>query len=113
MYLAFSRSTLSRSRPRSWRRLRLSRRRTPRKYRFYQYAWYHHLKYAAPKFIGSAKEIQITTATAGVRKEQPKFSHAVNDVAQQTMQDCRWKSAFCPSMADPMLHYCTCAIQRK
>lgn len=88
----------------------------PSKYRFYQYAWYHHLKYAAPKFIASAKEIQITTATAGVRKEQPKFSNAVNDVAQQTMRGRKWKSAFCPSMADPMLQvadYCTWAIQRK
>jgi Protein of unknown function (DUF3800) len=86
------------------------------KYRFYQYAWYHHLKYAAPKFIRSATEIQITTATAGVKKEQPKFTSAVNDVAQQTMGKRRWKTAFFPSMADPVLQvadYCTWAIQKK
>ena len=74
------------------------------------------MKYAAPKFVRAVKEIQITTATAGVRKEQPKFSNAVNDVAQQVMRNRRWQTAFCPSMADPMLQvadYCTWAIQKK
>lgn len=89
----------------------------PSKFRFYQYAWFHHLKYVMPKFIAAgATEIQLTTATAGVKNEQPKFTNAVNNVAQQTMGKRRWKTAFFPSMADPLLQvadYCTWAIQKK
>ena len=87
------------------------------KVRFYQYGWYHHLKYAAPKFVGQATEIQITTASAGTHKEQKHFSAAVNDVAQQTIRgNRRWNTAFCRSVADPCLQvadYCAWAIQKK
>lgn len=84
---------------------------------FYKYAWYYHLKYAAPKFLDAATEVQITTATAGTKKGQANFSNAVNDAAQQVIgARRRWKTAFCRSLADPMLQvadYCAWAIHKK
>jgi hypothetical protein len=89
----------------------------PTRHRFYHVGWYHHFKFAGPKTIGAANEIQITTASVGTKKGQAVFSNAVNDVAQQVIRGGRtYRTTFCPSMADPCLQaadYCTWAIQRK
>jgi hypothetical protein len=85
--------------------------------RFYQYGWYYHLQYAAPKFLGNANEIVMTTASVGTQKGQAAFSMAVNDVAQQVIRGGRkWQTNFCRSVADPCLQaadYCTWSLQKK
>ena len=56
----------------------------PTDHRFYQYGWFYHFKYAAPKMVSSGvTELQITTASVGTQKGQAHFSEAVNDVVQQ------------------------------
>ena len=89
----------------------------PTNERFYQYGWYYHMQYAAPKFIGNNSEFHITTASVGTHKGQVAFSNAVNDVTQQTIKGNRvWRTNFCRSVADPCLQavdYCTWAIQKK
>lgn len=89
----------------------------PTKHRFYHVGWYHHFKFVGPRAMAGAAEIQITTASIGTKKGQAVFSNAVNDVAQQVIRGGRkYRTAFCPSMADPCLQaadYCTWAIQRR
>lgn len=83
---------------------------------FYQYGWFYHFKYAAPKIIGRATELQITTASVGTHKGQAHFTSAVNDVIQQVVRNKKWATNFCRSIADPCLQaadYCTWAIQKK
>lgn len=84
--------------------------------RFYQYAWYYHLKHVAPHLLRGKSEVLITAAAIGTKKGQAVFTSAVNDVVQQTMQRQQWATTFPPSAADPCLQitdYCTWAIQRK
>jgi hypothetical protein len=88
----------------------------PTNHRFYQYAWFYHLKFAAPKFIGGHTEMQITTASVGTQKGQAHFTAAVNDVVQQVVQGKKYRTNFCRSVADPCLQavdYCTWAIHKK
>jgi hypothetical protein len=84
--------------------------------RFYKYGWYFHLSGVASKIAANGDEILFTTASIGTKKGQATFTAAVNDVVQQKIQRCAYKTHFCPSMADPCLQiadYCTWAIQRK
>jgi hypothetical protein len=88
------------------------------KERFYQYAWFYHLRHVAPRITASAREMLITAASIGTKKSQAVFTSAVNDVVQQTLRMPRnqWRTHFTQSMADPCLQvadYCTWAIQRK
>ena len=85
-------------------------------HRFYHYGWYYHFQFAAPKVIGQATELHITTAAVGTSKGQGVFTTAVNDVVQQVIKKKTWRTNFCRSVADPCLQaadYCTWAIQRK
>ena len=89
----------------------------PSKQRFYQYGWFYHFKFVAPKIIKPDTEVLITTASVGkTNKHQAHFTHAVNDVVQQTIQRDKWTTDFSPAIQDPCLQaadYCTWAIQRK
>jgi uncharacterized protein DUF3800 len=84
---------------------------------FYQYGWYYHFLHAAPKMIGGAKELHITTASVGTHREKGLFSTAVNRVVQQVLRTNKHhRTNFCRSIADPCLQavdYCTWAIQKK
>jgi hypothetical protein len=86
-------------------------------HKFYQYGWYYHFKYAAPKIAQGATELHITTASVGTHKGQAKFSAAVNDVVQQVLKGGRThRTNFCRAVADPCLQaadYCTWAIQKR
>jgi hypothetical protein len=85
-------------------------------HRFYQYGWYYHFQYVAPKFAKSTTELHIVAASVATHKGQAAFTNAVNDVVQQVVQDKKWATNFCQSVADPCLQaadYCTWAIQRK
>ena len=88
----------------------------PTNHRFYQYGWFHHFKYAAPKIVSGVTEMQIITASVGTHKGQAHFTAAVNDVVQQIIRNRKWTTNFCRSIADPCLQaadYCTWAIQKK
>jgi hypothetical protein len=89
----------------------------PTNHRFYQYGWFYHFQYAAPKILQSVREMHITKASVGTHKGQVHFTNAVNDVVQQVIRgDIRWRTNFCRSIADPCLQaadYCTWAIQKK
>lgn len=93
--------------------------------RFYQYAWYYHLKGIYSGLLGinffgemtdPERELVFTTASVGTKRQQAGFTASVNDVVQQYLRTNTWATHFCPSMADPCLQvvdYCTWAIQRK
>ena len=87
------------------------------KARFYQYAWYYHLQYVAPKIIPRTGHVLVTAAQVGSKpKTQAAFTSAVNDVVQQTIPRDRWTTEFRPSGQDPCLQvadYCAWAIQRR
>jgi hypothetical protein len=88
----------------------------PTNHRFYQYAWFYHFKFAAPKVIGDHTEMHITTASVGTHKGQAHFTAAVNDVVQQIVKGKHYRTNFCRSVADPCLQaadYCTWAIHKK
>jgi hypothetical protein len=83
--------------------------------RFYHYGWFYLLKFIGPRILSKDTELLVTTASLGTKREQASFTHAVNDVLGQTI-DNPWKTTFCPAQADPCLQivdYCTWAIQRK
>jgi len=88
---------------------------------FYQYGWFYHFKHIASKVMPMAiippvRELQITAASVGTKKEQVVFTAAVDDVAKQIVKNREYKTSFCRSVADPCLQaadYCTWAIQKK
>jgi hypothetical protein len=57
----------------------------PTPQRFYQYGWFYHFKYAAPKIIKGVKELQITTASVGTARDQGVFSFAVRTGAHAAL----------------------------
>lgn len=89
----------------------------PTNQRFYQYGWFHHFKYAAPKIIrNEVKELQITVGSINTAANQGAFSFAVNDVVQQIAKGVASRTNFCRAVADPCVQaadYCTWAIQKK
>lgn len=90
----------------------------PTKERFYQHAWFYLFKNCMRRIVTPEDELMITTASVGTKKGQAAFTEAVNDVLTQTVRlpRERWKTSFCPAMADPCLQiadYYTWAIQRK
>jgi len=89
----------------------------PTKDRFYQYAWFYHLKYSHPRFgLTAGDELLITSATVGTKKGQAVFTSAVNDVVNQNIKGTPWRTDFMSATADPCLQatdYFTWAVQRK
>lgn len=84
--------------------------------RFYQYGWYYHFKFVAPRIIASDTEMLTTAASLGTRKECVSFYNAVEDVMGQTCHGVKWKTSVFPAATDPCLQvadYCAWAIQRK
>lgn len=84
--------------------------------RFYQYAWYYHLKTIGPALLREHEEAMISAAAIGTKKGQAVYTNAVNDVMQQTIKGKSWVTTFPPSKAEPCLQvadYCAWAIQRK
>ena len=84
--------------------------------RFYQHAWYFHLKKVAPVLARQHDKILITAAALGTRKTRAAFKEAVNNSVQQILPRDRWEVAFHESCKDPLLwvaDYCSWAIQRK
>ena len=98
----------------------LEKRKTIEKYRievskFYQLAWWLHLKHVGPSIHGGNK-VLLVAASLGERKKRKAFSDAFNDVARQTVSHANFHTAFWHDATDPCLQvadYCGWAIQRK
>lgn len=84
--------------------------------RFYQYAWYYHLKYVAPRICGEDDEILIVAASIGTKARRDAFHIGVRDVVAQTVPTMDVRSVHWPNETDAGLQiadYCCWAIQRK
>ena len=87
----------------------------PTRERFYQYAWWLHMKYVVPRIAGPHDDLLVIAASIGTKKGRETFQRGVNDVIQQvapvTAMTAQW-----PADTDTGLQiadYCCWAIQRK
>lgn len=84
--------------------------------RFYQYAWWYHLKYVLPRAVPKSDTAELLVASIGTRKKQRAFQLAVHDVAAQLRASRHISTAHARSSSDPMLQvadYCSWALFRK
>lgn len=86
--------------------------------RFYQLAWFLHLKYVAPFVINRADEVLVIGASLGTRKQRAGFRNAVLDVARQVLPTARFQVGSWSAASDPypclqVADYCAWALQRK
>lgn len=84
--------------------------------RFYQHAWFYHLRHLSSRALREVDEVTITAAALGTRKGKKAYADAVDDVARQTVRGGTCRAFFPRSIADPCLQvadYCAWAIQRK
>lgn len=84
--------------------------------RFYQMAWYLHMKHLAPRIANPSDELFIVGASVGTRKRRGAFHRAVADVISQVSPTTQFRVAAWNAASDPCLQvvdYCAWAIQRK
>ena len=84
--------------------------------RFYQYAWYYHMKYVTPRIATNVDEIMVVAATIATKKKEAAFSAAIEDVMDQVSPTNSMRNTLWPAASDPCLQiadYCSWAIQRK
>src|SRR3990172_5967439 len=84
--------------------------------RFYQMAWYLHMKYVAPQIVGAADQLLVIGASIGTKKRRSAFHAAVSDVVQQVSPTTAFQVASWDAASDPCLQaadYCAWALQRK
>jgi hypothetical protein len=85
--------------------------------RFFQYAWYYHLRYLAPRVLHADDELLVVAAQLGLKKERAAFRASIEDVLKQcvnfrvkrTLAFWRDESDFALQAVD----YCTWAVMRK
>jgi hypothetical protein len=84
---------------------------------FFKYAWFYHLKYAAPRCFGVDDEAMIIAAELGTRKKRRAFRAAIEDVMTQCIPyRVKRTLAFWPCSSDFALQaadYCLWAVTRK
>lgn len=84
--------------------------------KFYQYAWYYHLKYHK-KYFKPNDDVLIASAALGTKKGRAAFRNAVTDVANQVLDfRIRKHLAFWPADCDPCLQavdYVLWAVMRE
>jgi len=84
--------------------------------RFYQMAWYLHLKYVAPQIVRKSDELLVIGASLGTKKRRAAFHAAIDDVVTQVSPTISFRVASWDGVSDPCLQvadYCAWAIQRK
>ena len=84
--------------------------------RFYQMAWYLHMKYVTPKITRPGDELLVVGAALGTKAERAAFHAAVADVVGQVCDRVSGKAASWAAASEPCLQvadYCAWAIQRK
>jgi len=88
----------------------------PTEERFYQTAWFQHMKYLAPRIASPGDELFVVGASLGTKKKRGLFHGAIEDVMKQVSTTTRYKVASWKADSDPCLQvadYCAWAIQRK
>ena len=83
---------------------------------FYKYAWFHHMKYVAPRVATKQDEMLVVAASVVIKRKKAEFSEAIRDVMEQTSTTSAWRNVVWPAASDPCLQiadYCSWAIQRK
>ena len=84
--------------------------------RFYQTAWFLHMKYVAPRITTQDDELFVVGASLGTRAKQDSFHKAIFEVVGQTAHTTQFKTAAWSAACEPCLQvadYCCWAIQRK
>lgn len=84
--------------------------------RFYQTAWYLHMKYLAPRLVCADDELLVVGASLGTRTKRATFHAAVDSVIRQVSPTASHRVASWDAASDPCLQvadYCAWAIQRK
>ena len=84
--------------------------------RFYQYAWFYHMRYVAPRVVSRREEILAVTASVGTKKKEAAFSAVIEEMMEQVSPTDASKSVLWTAASDPCLQvadYCSWAIQRK
>jgi hypothetical protein len=87
----------------------------PTEVRFYQAAWYHHLRRVMPGALDRDDELLVVASAVGTKKRRTDFRAVVSNVMKQVAGSGA-RSAFWPSGVDPCLQaadYCAWAIQRR
>lgn len=84
--------------------------------RFYQYAWFYHMKHIAPQVIAKGDELLVVGASLGSKKKKNVFHSAISDVMKQVSPTTAFQVASWQASSEPCLQvvdYCAWAIQRK
>jgi hypothetical protein len=84
--------------------------------RFYQYAWFYHMRHVAPRIVAPKGELLIVAASLGTKKKRSAFHEGVRDVMSQVSPTIHFRTASWPAAIDPALQvadYCSWAIQKK
>lgn len=79
--------------------------------RFYQYAWWFHFKYLAPRQVRSTDELMVVAASLGTKGKRAAFKAGVEDVVRQCT-DVRVprQVAFWPVDSEPCLQVADYAV---
>jgi hypothetical protein len=78
---------------------------------FYQYAWWFHFKYLAPRYFQAGDELMVIAASLGMKKKRRAFKKAVESVVRQCT-DVRVprQVAFWPVESQPCLQVADYAV---
>ena len=83
---------------------------------FYQYVWWRHMKYVAPRIANANDELLVIAASIGTKKELGSFQRGVRYVMERVSPSIATTTTQWPANADTGLQiadYCSWAIQRK
>jgi hypothetical protein len=84
--------------------------------RFYQYAWFYHMKHLAPLIVTPGDRLFIGSAAIGTKAKRSAFHDAVADVVGQVSPTLEFVTTSWKAESDPCLQvadYCCWAIGRK
>lgn len=84
--------------------------------RFYQYAWFYHMKYLAPRICGKNDTLVVVGAALQTKRKRQIFHSAIRDVMYQTSPTVQSHVAFWSAQGNPCLQvadYCCWAFSRK
>lgn len=85
--------------------------------RFYQYAWFYHMKYVAPQLVRPGNDMLVVAASIGAKASMREgFRATVANVLAQVVPATQSHIASWSAASDPWLQiadYCSWAISRK
>lgn len=84
--------------------------------RFYELAWYLHMKHVTPRIATPQDELLVVSASVATKKRQQLLGTAMAGVMAQMARTAFARTTYWPAASDPCLQvadYCCWAIQRK